>query len=86
MKVGWRFEQKTFYIGSLRVKFILAPIEFAKMSLTLNAPIYYVVFLKPPHDLQTCTKNLPNMEGSVSKNNQLHTKSHDELEDKSIVS
>ena len=38
---------------------------------------------KPPHDLQTCTKDLLNMKGFVSKNNQLPTKSHDELEDSS---
>ena len=31
------FEQRTFYIGSLRVKFIVAPIEFGKMSLILHA-------------------------------------------------
>ena len=34
MESVWRFEQRTFYIGSLRVKFILAPTEFTKMSLT----------------------------------------------------
>ena len=38
LKVMWRFEQWTFYIDSLRVKLVLAPIEFAKMSLTLNEP------------------------------------------------
>ena len=37
----------------------------AKMSLTLNEPIQNL--FKPPHDLQTCTKNLPNMEDFVSK-------------------
>ena len=28
LEVMWRFEQRTFYIGSLRVKLILAPIEY----------------------------------------------------------
>ena len=30
MEVVWRFEPRIFYISSLRVKLILAPIEFAK--------------------------------------------------------
>ena len=49
LEVVWRFEPITFYIGSLRVKLILAPIY-------------------------KCTSSLPNMEGFVSKNNQLPTK------------
>jgi hypothetical protein len=36
--VGWRFEQRTFYIGSWRVKLILA-CQDAKMSLALHEPI-----------------------------------------------
>ena len=39
--------------------------------------------LKPPHDLQTCTKNLPKHERCCKQNNQLPTKSHDELDDNS---
>ena len=31
LEVVWRFEPITFYIGSFRVKLILAPIEFAKI-------------------------------------------------------
>ena len=39
LEVMRRFEQRSFYIGALRVKLILTLIEFAKMSLTLNKPI-----------------------------------------------
>ena len=36
---GGHVEVRTFYIGSLRIKLILAPTEFAKISLTLSEPI-----------------------------------------------
>ena len=39
LEVVWRFKQSTFYIGSLRVKLILANSTGAKMILTLNEQI-----------------------------------------------
>ena len=33
-------------------------------------------WFKPPHDLQTCTKNLPNMEGFVSKTDLVRPLAH----------
>ena len=40
----WRFERRTFYTGSLRVKLILACQEVQKMSLALKEP-YEIGFL-----------------------------------------
>ena len=39
----------------------------AKLSLTLNWTNIGCSSFKPPHYLQACTKNLPNMEGVVCK-------------------
>ena len=38
-----------------------------KMSLTFNELIENVLLVKPPHYLQACTENLPNMECVVCK-------------------
>jgi hypothetical protein len=38
VEVEGRFEQRAFYIGSLKVKLILACQEVLKMSLALNEP------------------------------------------------
>ena len=60
-------------------------IEFAKMSLTFNEPIYRVSFVQTSTQLPKMHQKLTKHGRGCKQNNQLPTKSHDELEDNSIV-
>jgi hypothetical protein len=78
------FEQRTFYIGSWRVKLILACQEVLKWVWPFMNR-YKMSFVQtstlPPHMHQKLTKH-----GRFYKqNNQLFTKNHVELEDNSII-
>ena len=67
----WRFEWRTFYIGSLGVKLILYAKwhEFGPQRTNIQCSLF-----KPPHWFQPCTKNSPNMENFVCKTTMFWSK------------
>ena len=67
LEVMWRFEQRTFYIISLRVELIFSTYWICQNEFDPQWTDIGCSLFKPPHDLQTCTKNVPNIEGFVSK-------------------
>jgi hypothetical protein len=89
---AWRFENRTFYISSWRIKLILAPLFLAPSQSGILKWVwpsmnqYRMFFVQtstlPPRMYQRLTKY-----GRFCKqNNQLLTKSHNELKDNSISS
>jgi hypothetical protein len=82
--VVWRFEHRTFYIGSWRVKLVLACQEVLKWvwsSMNWYRMFYVKTSTLPPRMHQKLTEH-----GKICKqNNQLPTKSHVELKDNSNI-
>ena len=76
----WRFEQRTSWIGSLRVKLILLTHTMLKWVWPHWTNIECSLF-KPPHNLQHMHIKLTKHGRFCKQNNQIPTKSHDELED-----
>jgi hypothetical protein len=84
VEVGWRFEHRTFYIGSWRTKLILTLLGMPKWvwSSTNQYRMFYVqTSTLPPHMHQKLTKHVR----FCKQNNQLPTKTHVELKDNSNV-
>jgi hypothetical protein len=81
---AWRFERRTFYIGSWRAKLILAPLDMPKWVWPFMNR-YRMFFVQtstlPPRMHHKLTKH-----GRFCKqNNQLPTKTHVESKDNSII-
>ena len=62
--VGVGFKWRTFCIGSLRGKLVLAPLGMPK-PFWPSMNHYRMSFIQTPHQLQACTENIPNMENVV---------------------
>jgi hypothetical protein len=80
----WRFEDRTFHIGSWRAKLILAPLGMSKLvwpSMNRYRMFFVQTSTLPPRMHHKFTKH-----GRFCKrNNQLPTKTHIELKDNSNV-
>ena len=70
----FEFERKATYVGLLRAKLMLAPLDMPKrVSPSRNQ--YRMFFVQISAQPPTCTRNLPNMEGLVCKKPILKQKS-----------
>ena len=68
-----RFKCRTFYIGTLRAKLILAPLGMPKC---VWPSIQNFLLFKPPHHLLACTENFPNVKSAVCKTSNFRATVH----------